>query len=163
MLGSSYGGGTGAELGRLVVYLAPWMVASVAVTVAYPLLFVRGRARWLPRSPCSRSLLHVLVEWVLQRAVRPRRASPSASARSTALVLVAILHALRAVRRTAYGLAARGCRLRRARCSPPSGCPGSSSGRSPAAVVGLIAYVVVLAAWRPAGLRDAWAYVRALQ
>ncbi len=44
VLGSSYGGGTGAELGRLVVYLAPWMVASVAVTVAYPLVFVRGRA-----------------------------------------------------------------------------------------------------------------------
>src|SRR2546423_111854 len=29
-LGSSYGGGTGAQLGRLVVYLAPWMVAAVA-------------------------------------------------------------------------------------------------------------------------------------
>src|SRR5205814_8654810 len=47
-LGSHYGGGTGSELGRLVVYFAPWMVVSVAVSVAYPLLFVRGRARWLP-------------------------------------------------------------------------------------------------------------------
>ena len=47
-LGSSYGGGTGAELGRLVAYLSPWMVASVALSVAFPLLFVRGRARWLP-------------------------------------------------------------------------------------------------------------------
>src|SRR4029079_12039420 len=47
VLGSEYGGGTGAELGRLVVYFAPWMVASIAVTVAYPLLFVRGRAKWL--------------------------------------------------------------------------------------------------------------------
>src|SRR5262249_22496969 len=43
VLGSSYGGGTGAELGRLVVYLVPWMITSVAVTVAYPLVFVRGR------------------------------------------------------------------------------------------------------------------------
>ena len=34
VLGSSYGGSTGVELGRLVVYLSPWMVASVAVTVA---------------------------------------------------------------------------------------------------------------------------------
>src|SRR5581483_11634152 len=39
-LGSSYGGGTGSQLGRLVVYLAPWMVVSVAVSVAFPLLFV---------------------------------------------------------------------------------------------------------------------------
>src|SRR5215216_4078729 len=34
VLGDAYGGGTGAELGRLVVYLAPWMVASVGVSVA---------------------------------------------------------------------------------------------------------------------------------
>ena len=32
VLGSSYGGSTGAELGRLVVYLVPWTVASVALT-----------------------------------------------------------------------------------------------------------------------------------
>ena len=48
VLGASYGGGTGAELGRLVAYLAPWIVVSVAVTVTFPLLFVRGRARLLP-------------------------------------------------------------------------------------------------------------------
>ena len=43
------------------------------------------------------------------------------------------------------------------------GLPRLVVGPVPAAVVGLIAYVAVLAAWRPAGLRDAWAYVRALQ
>ena len=162
VLGSSYAGGTGAELGRLVVYLAPWMVASVAVTVAYPLLFVQGRARWLPAlavlalAPARRSL-----EWVLQRAFGLPGVAVGLGAITT-LVLVAILRALRAVRRTAYGLA-----VAAAVCGGLAlavyGLPRLVVGPVPAAVVGLVAYVAVLAAWRPAGLRDAWAYVRALQ
>jgi len=32
----------------------------------------------------------------------------------------------------------------------------------PAAAVGLAVYAAVLLLWRPAGLRDAWSYVRAL-
>ncbi len=47
-LGSSYGGTTGTELGRLVAYLAFWMTVSVAFSVAFPLLFVLGRARHAP-------------------------------------------------------------------------------------------------------------------
>ena len=74
VLGSSYGGGTGAELGRLVVYLAPWMVASVALTVAYPLVFVRGRARWLPLLAGGALLVQVLVDVAAAaRGVRARR------------------------------------------------------------------------------------------
>ncbi len=161
VLGSSYAGGTGAELGRLVVYLAPWMVASVAVTVAYPLLFVQGRARWLPALAVLALLLHVLSSGCCS-APSACPASPSASARS---------------RRSS---SSRSC-MRCTRCggprtaspsrlpcaagwlSPSTGCPGSSSGRRLLRSIGLVAYVVVLAAWRPAGLRDAWAYVRALQ
>jgi hypothetical protein len=30
----------GPELGRLVVYLVPWMLASVAYTLAFPLVFL---------------------------------------------------------------------------------------------------------------------------
>jgi hypothetical protein len=161
VLGSSYAGGTGAELGRLVVYLAPWMVASVAVTVAYPLLFVQGRARWLPALAALALLLHVLVEWVLQRAFGLPGVAVGLGAITT-LVLLAILRALHAVRRTAYGLA-----LAAVVCGGLAlvvyGLPRLVVGPVPAAVVGLIAYVGVLAAWRPAGLRDAWAYVRALQ
>src|SRR4029077_10895427 len=63
VLGASYGGDTGVELGRLVVYLAPWMVASVAVTVTYPLVFVGGRARWLPVLAVVSLGVQVLVEW----------------------------------------------------------------------------------------------------
>ena len=38
-----YAGHMGEELGRLVVYLAPWMVASAAFSIVYPLLFVMHR------------------------------------------------------------------------------------------------------------------------
>ena len=79
VLGSEYGGGTGAELGRLVVYFAPWMVASIAVTVAYPLLFVRGRARWLPLLAVGALGVHVArgVGRARDRAASP--ASPPGS------------------------------------------------------------------------------------
>src|SRR5207302_8578507 len=63
VLGPDYGGGAGSQLGRLVVYFAPWMVISVAVSVAFPLLFVRGRARWLPALAAIVLLAEVLVAW----------------------------------------------------------------------------------------------------
>ncbi len=72
VLGPEYSGGTGAELGRLVVYLAPWMVAAVAVSVTFPLLFVRGRARELPLLAIGALVVQVPVEWTLPR----RSASP---------------------------------------------------------------------------------------
>jgi len=43
------------------------------------------------------------------------------------------------------------------------GVPRLVFGPFASAATGLVLYGVVLAVWRPAGLRDAWAYVRALQ
>ena len=152
VLGASYGGDIGTELGRLVVYLAPWMVASVAVTVSYPLVFVRGRARWLP--PLA-----------LRRAPRPRArssgsrggrsaspASRSALAVTTALVLAALLVRLDALgsgraraRRRGGGLRrARGARVRAAKLLV---------GPYAAAVAGLRRVRGGARAWRPTGLR----------
>ena len=48
LLGPSYASTTGAEIGRLVVILSPWAVASVGISVTFPLLFVHGRGWWLP-------------------------------------------------------------------------------------------------------------------
>jgi hypothetical protein len=48
VLGSAYGANVGQEVGRLVVVLSPFMIASVGVNVAFPLVFVAGRTRWLP-------------------------------------------------------------------------------------------------------------------
>jgi hypothetical protein len=161
VLGASYGGGTGAELGRLVAYLAPWMVASVAVTVSYPLVFVRGRARWLPLLALAALGAQVLVDWGA-RAAFGLGGIAAGLAVTTILVLAALLAALGALAGVARGLA-----VATAFCGGLAvlafGLPRLVVGPFPAAAAGLVLYAVVLAVWRPAGLRDAWAYVRALQ
>ena len=136
-LGSQYGGGTGTELGRLVVGLAPWMVVSVALSVAFPLLFVRGRARWLPLLAVGVLLLHVAIEW-LGRSLFELAGIVAGMAVTTAVVLVVLLAALGTVAATLRGLltAAVVCGVpavacfgvagsRSARCRPPP--PGSRS------------------------------------
>jgi O-antigen/teichoic acid export membrane protein len=161
VLGASYSGGTGAELGRLVVYLAPWMIASVAVTVAYPLVLVRGRARWLPLLALVALLVHVLVEWVARDAFGLAGVAVGLGV-TTGLILLALLAALGAVTRVARGLA-----LAALVCGALAvvafGLPRLIAGPVLAATVGLVLYAVALAVWRPLGLRHAWAYVRALQ
>src|SRR6185312_8318000 len=105
VLGAQYGGATGAELSRLVVYLAPWTIVSVALTVAYPLLFVRGRARWLPLAAVVAVLVHIPVELV-GRAAFGLGGLAAGMAVTTALVLGALLVALGALERTATGVLA---------------------------------------------------------
>ena len=43
VLGSDFSGDDGQELGRLVVYLTPWMFASVVYTLTFPLVFIAGK------------------------------------------------------------------------------------------------------------------------
>jgi hypothetical protein len=161
VLGSSYGGGTGAELGRLVVYLAPWMVASVAVTVAYPLLFVRGRARWLPVVAVAVLLVHVLVEWAARSAFGLAGVAVG-MALTTTIVLVVVLGALGALVGTVRRLlpAAVFCG---GLATLAFAAATAVLGAAPAAAAGLVAYALALAAWRPPGLRHAWGYLRTLQ
>jgi hypothetical protein len=160
VLGSKYGGGTGAELGRLVVYLAPWMVASIGVSVAFPLLFVRGRATWLPALAVGAVALHVLVEWVLREAFGLAGVAVGMAV-TTLVVLGVITAALHAARPVARGLA-----LAAALCGGLAVVvfvlPRAVVGPVPAAVLGAAAYAAVLIAIPPPGLREAWAYVRRL-
>jgi hypothetical protein len=161
VLGSSYGGSTGAELGRLVVYLAPWMVASVAVTVTYPLVFVRGRARWLPLLAAAALGAQVLVDWALRAAFGLGGVAAGLAA-MTALVLFVLLAALGAVRRVAQGvgLAALVCG---GLAVASFGLPRLVVGPVTSAFAGLVLYSLALTLWRPTGLRHAWAYLRTLQ
>ncbi|MDX6477242.1 MAG: hypothetical protein QOH95_2753, partial [Gaiellaceae bacterium] len=154
VLGASYGGGTGAELGRLVVYLAPWMVASIAVTVTYPLVFVRGRARWLPLLAAAALAAQVLVEWGA-RAAFGLAGVAAGLALTTLLVLAVLLAQLGALVRVVRGLcvAAIVCG---GLAAVAFGVPKLLVGPYGAAVAGLIAYCAVLAVWRPPGLREAW-------
>jgi hypothetical protein len=137
------------------------MVASVAVTVTYPLIFVRGRAGWLPALALGALLVQVLVEWVLRSAFGLGGVAAGLAA-TTALVLVVLLAALGAVRRVVagVGLAALVCG---GLALAAFGLPRLVLGPFAAAAVGLILYCAALAVWRPAGLRQAWAYLRTLQ
>jgi O-antigen/teichoic acid export membrane protein len=161
VLGAKYGGATGVELSRLVVYFAPFMVASVALTIAYPLLFVRGRARWLPAVAVAALLVQVPLEWGMRSAFGLSGLA-GGMAITTALALAALLVGLRALRMTTYGVVTAAV-ICGAVAALAFGLPNVVLGPILAAIAGLVLYGVVLALWRPAGLRQAWAYVRTLQ
>ncbi len=159
-LGSSYGGGTGAELGRLVAYLAPWMVVSIALSVTFPLLFVRGRARWLPLLAVGALAAHVPVEW-LGSSTWGLGGLAAGLALTTAAVLAVLLAALGALRSASTGVvvAALSCGIPALAAFGVASFVPSAIG---AAALGLLLYCAVLAVWRPAGLLTAWGYLRRL-
>src|SRR6266852_3178230 len=47
VLGNAYKGQVGRDLGHLVAYLSPWMIAWVGFAVTFPLVFVAGRRKAL--------------------------------------------------------------------------------------------------------------------
>src|SRR6266446_5185918 len=47
VLGNAYKGQVGRDLGHLVVYLSPWMIAWVGFAVTFPLVFVAGKRKTL--------------------------------------------------------------------------------------------------------------------
>jgi hypothetical protein len=160
-LGSDYGGGTGAQLGRLVFYLAPWMVVSVALSVAFPLLFVRGRARWLPLLAVAALLAQVLASWA-GRAAFGLTGLAVAMAVTTGAILVVLLAALGAL-----AFAVRGLVIAAVVCGGVAalafGVADALLDPVPGAVAGLAIYAAALGTWRPSGLRAAWTYARALR
>jgi hypothetical protein len=159
-LGSSYGGGTGAELGRLVAYLAPWMVVSIALSVTFPLLFVRGRARWLPLLAIVAFAAHVPVEWAGSSAWGLGGIA-AGLALTTAGVLAVLLIALGALR-----TASRGVAIAAVSCGVPALAAFGIASFVPEAIAaaasGVLVYCAVLAIWRPVGLVSAWGYLRRL-
>jgi O-antigen/teichoic acid export membrane protein len=160
VLGPDYGGSTGSELGRLVGYLSPWSVASVALSVTFPLLFVRGRARWLPLLAVGALGVQVLVEWACSAAFGLGGVA-AGMAVTTALVLAVLLHSLGALAATARGVV-----VAAVACGLPAVAAFALAalllGPAAAAVVGALLYAVALAVWRPAPLLAAWLYLRHL-
>ena len=161
-LGGDYGGDVGAELGRLVVYLTPWMVASIGASATFPLLFVAGRSRLLPLLSAAALAFHVPAA-VLGREAFGLPGVALALAASTAVLLAGLLVLLssEALLGVARGLGAASvwtaglaaaCYLGLSLVLPPLA----------AAAAGTLAYTSLLLALRPRGLREAWSYVRAL-
>jgi hypothetical protein len=160
VLGSSYGGDVGADLGRLVVSLSPWMIAAIGVAVTFPLAFVAGRTRRLPWIALGAVALQPPLAWI-GVTLLDLDGVALALACSTMAVLVALLGELGVLRAAARGLLAASCvvgGLTLASFAPPALLLGGVA----AGLAGLAIYVTLLALVRPRPLRSSWHYLRAL-
>lgn len=160
VLGPKYGGATGSEMAHLVAYMAPWIVVSIALSVAFPLLFIRGAVRWLPVLAVGALALQVLDEWV-GRSLLGLAGLAVGMAFTTAAVLGVLLAALGGL-----AVGTRGLLAAAAYCGGGAlvcfGLPRAVVGPMPAAGVGVVLYLALVALWRPVALRDSWSYLRAL-
>jgi hypothetical protein len=161
-LGSSYSGKVGDELGRLVVYLSPWMVASAAFSITYPLLFVMRRTGLLIPLAFAAVLADIPIS-IAGRAWGGLNGIAVALGISTAVLVLGLMAALapRMLRLTLAGLG----RLALVVAAATALAFGGASlvlGAVPAAATGLVLYGALLLAVRELGLADAWHYVRAL-
>ena len=161
VLGDSYGGDIGDEVGRVVVVLAPWMVASVGVNVSFPLTFVAERLRGLPWIGGTALAIQVLLAWISSELFELEGLAV-ALAVSTLFVLTALLRELDALRGGLRGLATAALvmgALALAAFLPPALVLRSAA----AALTGLAVYGALVALVRPQPLGSAWAYLRALR
>jgi hypothetical protein len=160
VLGATYGGEVGAELGRLVVVLSPWIVVSVGVAVAFPLAFVAGRTRWLPWIALAALAIQVPLAW-LGGELLDLEGLAVALTISMTLVLCGLLAALGALAGSLPGLLVAATVIA-AIALVAFAVSAFFLGAIAAAIVGAVAYVVLLAAIRPRGLRVSWQYLRGL-
>ena len=159
VLGPDYAADVGDQLGRLVAFLAPWSVAAVGFSVAFPLLFVAGPGNALPLVAVG--LVAVQLPLALAGQVfGGLEGLELAMAVTTLLLVAAVLHRLGALRTAARGVAVAALvlgSLTLAAFVPPGLLLGPS-----AAAAGLALYAGLLAVLRPPGLVAAWRYLRAL-
>ena len=160
VLGGSYGGDVGSELGILVVAFSPWMVATVGTSVTFPLTFVAERTRLLPWIGIGALALQIPLAWVAWRTFELVGLALALAA-TTFLVLALLLRELGALRPVTWGLGSATVTL---------GVITALAFLAPAlvfddvagALVGFVVYVVLLAVVKPRGLHLAWQYMRSL-
>jgi hypothetical protein len=162
VLGGAYRGQVGRDLGHLVVYLSPWMVAWVGFVVAFPLVFVAGRKRSL----VPLAAVGFLVCIPLGLGLRGLWGLPGIAIAVGLATLVIALGLLWTIGSRALVLAAAGLgRLALAIGGAAAiAFGGLSVALSPvaAAALGLVVYALVIGALRSLGLSEAWSYVRGL-
>jgi peptidoglycan biosynthesis protein MviN/MurJ (putative lipid II flippase) len=162
VLGGAFTGHIGRDLGHLIVYLSPWIVAAVAFSVVFPLLFVLERPRVLVPIAVAALVVDVPLSLAL-RAALDLRGLVLAMALTTLLVVIALTAAVsrRMLVLTAVGLAKTSV-LVGALAVAAFGLPDLVTRAPVAAVVGLVVYTGTLVVLRPRGLVEAWSYVRVL-
>jgi peptidoglycan biosynthesis protein MviN/MurJ (putative lipid II flippase) len=161
-LGHAYSGSVGDQLGRLVVYLAPWMVAFATFSITYPLLFVMHRTRWLIPLACAAIVVDIPIS-IAGRAWGGLTGVALALGISTLLLVLGLMWALspRTLVLAASGLGQLALIVGAATALAFGGA-SLLFGAVPAAVLGLVVYALILLAVRQLGLAEAWHYVRAL-
>jgi O-antigen/teichoic acid export membrane protein len=160
ILGDSYEGDVGSDLGRLIVVLSPWMIVATGVSVTFPLAFVAERTRRLPWIAAVVLALQVPLAWV-GTSLLDLDGLAIALTCSTLVVLVALLAELDVLAGTARGLVAAALvvgGLSAAAFVPPALLLGAFA----SAVIGLVVYVALLVLIRPRPLTLSWRYLRAL-
>jgi O-antigen/teichoic acid export membrane protein len=162
VLGDAYSGNVGDELGRLVVYLSPWMIANAAFSITYPLLFVMHRTRLLIPLAVAGLLVDIPIS-IAGRTLWGLTGVTVALGVSTLLLVLGLMAALspRMLALTAVGLG-RLSLLVAAATALAFGGASLVLSAVPAAAAGLALYAALLVAMRELGLSQAWHYVRAL-
>jgi hypothetical protein len=162
VLGSAYSGKVGRQLGHLVVYLSPWMVAWVGFAVTFPLVFVAGRRRALVPLAALGFLLCI----PLGLGLRAAWGLPGIAIAIGLATLVIALGLMAAVSTRALMIAALGlARLALAIAAASTLAFGGLSlalSPIPAALLGVVVYALIIFSIRSFGLTDAWTYVRGL-
>lgn len=160
VLGHAYGGDVGADVGRLVVALSPWMVASVGVSVSFPLAFVVGRTRALPWIASGALALQLPLAWLGERVLELNGLAASL-ALTTFLILAVLLRELHVLEPALRGLLLAGGVVGAITITAfaiAALVPGSAV----SAAAGLIGYAALFGLLRPSGLTSSWRYLRAL-
>jgi hypothetical protein len=162
VLGGAYTGPVGRQLGHLVVYLSPWMVAWVGFAVTFPLVFVVGRRKALV--PLALGGFGLCIP--LGLGLRALWGSPGIALAIGLATLVISLGLLAAVSTRALAIAAVGvARLALAIAAASALAFGGLSlalPPIPAAALGVVVYAFLIISIRSFGLSDAWTYVRGL-
>jgi hypothetical protein len=163
LLGSAYTGGPARELGNVVIALAPWMLASIGVTLTFPLLFVVERRRAVFPVTAAAVLLYVPAAWVGREALGLVGIA-LALAGVTFLVLAALLAAI-SPRSLSSGAASLRGVVAGIGLPALAGLGAGSFVKNPVAgaAVGLALFSVLLAILRPRGLRESIIYLRRLR
>jgi len=160
VLGDDYVADVGEELGHLIALLSPWMVFSIGFSVTLPLLFVQARSRGLLLVGVALVALNAPLAW-LGQALGGLAGLAIALAVITLAALTVMLHRLHAAAPTLSALAEVALTVA-ALAVATFAVPALALDDGPSAAVGLALYIVVLAVWRPRGLRRSWSYLRSL-
>jgi hypothetical protein len=162
VLGEAFSGHVGDELGRLVVFLSPWMVANAAFLIMYPLLFVMHRTRLLIPLAVAAVVVDIPIS-IAGRSLWGLTGVTVALGVSTLVVVLALMASLapRMLALTVVGLGRLSILVGAATALAFGGASLVLSA-VPAAAAGLALYALLLVAMRQLGLAQAWHYVRAL-